>query len=167
MANAAFIRATPIGEAFCDNRASMMRNWPDQVGKARPRACGAAWGPSGVGTWFLAVAFLGTVSQVSSGLMTFGLAPAARAQSTDSASATPRGPIAAQSRDPVVTSDSPEYCGILMERISELTRTTAIPPPSDASELSEEGERMCVHGQTRGGILRLRRALAILKNGED
>ncbi len=70
-------------------------------------------------------------------------------------------------RDPVVTSDSPEYCGVLMDRISGITRTTSIPPPTDAAMLSEEGERMCVHGQTRGGILRLRRALEIMRHGED
>jgi hypothetical protein len=73
----------------------------------------------------------------------------------------------AQSRDPVVTSDTPEYCGVLMNRITGISRTTAMPPPTEAAELSEEGERMCVHGQTRGGILRLRRALAIMRHGED
>jgi len=73
----------------------------------------------------------------------------------------------AQARDPIVTSDSPEYCGVLMDRISGITRTTATPPPTEAAVLSEEGERMCVHGQTRGGILRLRRALEIMRHGED
>jgi hypothetical protein len=73
----------------------------------------------------------------------------------------------AQSHDPVVTSDTPEYCGVLMDRITDITRTTAMPPPTEAAVLSEEGERMCVHGQTRGGILRLRRALAIMRHAED
>jgi hypothetical protein len=71
------------------------------------------------------------------------------------------------SADPIVTSDTPEYCGVLRDRISGITRATALPPPTAAAELSEEGERMCVHGQTRAGILRLRRALEILRNGED
>jgi hypothetical protein len=73
----------------------------------------------------------------------------------------------AQSHDPIVTSDTVEYCGVLMDRISGITRTTAMPPPTEAAVLSEEGERMCVHGQTRGGILRLRRALEIMRHGED
>jgi hypothetical protein len=76
-------------------------------------------------------------------------------------------PALAQVQDPIVTSDTPEYCGVLMDRIIDITRTTAMPPPTEAAVLSEEGERMCVHGQTRGGILRLRRALAILLRGED
>jgi hypothetical protein len=73
----------------------------------------------------------------------------------------------AQSRDPIVTSDTPEYCGVLMDRITGITRATAAPPPTEAAMLSEEGERMCVHGQTRGGIMRLRRALEIMRRGEN
>jgi hypothetical protein len=76
-------------------------------------------------------------------------------------------PACAQSRDPIVTSDSPEYCGVLMNRISGITRATTAPLPTEVAVLSEEGERMCVHGQTRGGILRLRRALEIMRRGED
>jgi hypothetical protein len=73
----------------------------------------------------------------------------------------------AQSLDPTVTSDSPEYCDVLMDRISTLVRAASMPPPSEAAMLSEAGEWMCVHGQTRGGILRLRRALMIMRHGED
>jgi hypothetical protein len=76
-------------------------------------------------------------------------------------------PAYAQARDPIVTSDSPEYCGVLMNRINGVTRATAQPPPTEAALLSEEGERMCIHGQTRGGILRLRRALEIILHGDD
>jgi len=73
----------------------------------------------------------------------------------------------AQSRDPVVTSDTPEYCDVLLNRITGITRATALPPPTEVAVLSEEGERMCVHGQTRGGIMRLRRALEIMRHAED
>jgi hypothetical protein len=73
----------------------------------------------------------------------------------------------AQSIDPTVTSDSPEYCDVLMNRISGLSHAAAMPPPTEAATLSEEGERMCVHGQIRGGILRLRRALVLMRHGED
>jgi hypothetical protein len=73
----------------------------------------------------------------------------------------------AQSTEPTVTSDSPEYCGVLLDRINVMTRAAAMPPPTEAATLSEVGERMCVRGQTRGGILRLRRALAIMRHAED
>jgi hypothetical protein len=76
-------------------------------------------------------------------------------------------PVYAQTHDPIVTSDTPEYCGVLMNRITGITRATAQPVPTEAAMLSEEGERMCVHGQTRGGILRLRRALEIMLHGDD
>ena len=38
--------------------------------------------------------------------------------------------------------------------------------PSEATMLSEAGQWMCIHGQTRGGILRLRRAIAILNKSD-
>lgn len=76
-------------------------------------------------------------------------------------------PAYGQSADPIVTSDTPEYCGVLMERITLLSRSTTAPLPVEAATLSQEGERMCVHGQTRGGILRLRKALAIIRRGDD
>ena len=122
----------------------MMRNWSLPFGTALLVILGLA--PLGVDPFGLFPAGL-----VPSGVTPFGLTLAAQAQS----------------RDPIVTSDTPEYCGVLMDRITGITRTTATPPPTEAAELSEEGERMCVHGQTRGGILRLRRALAIMRHGED
>jgi hypothetical protein len=73
----------------------------------------------------------------------------------------------AQTADPIVTSDTVEYCGVLIDRITGLSRASVMPPPLSVAELSQEGERMCVHGQTRGGIMRLRRALAIMRHGED
>jgi hypothetical protein len=76
-------------------------------------------------------------------------------------------PAYGQMSDPIVTSDTPEYCGVLMDRISGLSRAAAAPVPVEAAMLSQEGERMCVRGQTRGGILRLRKALAIIRHGED
>jgi hypothetical protein len=77
-------------------------------------------------------------------------------------------PAFAQSRDPIVTSDTPEYCGVLMDRITGMTHTNTEPLPTEATLLSAEGEKMCVHGQTRGGIMRLRRAIAIMQqHGED
>jgi hypothetical protein len=76
-------------------------------------------------------------------------------------------PVGVQPPDPTVTSDSTEYCDVLLNKFTGLARTAVLPPPTEAALLSEEGERMCVHGQIRGGIMRLRRALMILRHGED
>jgi hypothetical protein len=61
-----------------------------------------------------------------------------------------------------VTTDTPAYCLQLLDRVSELVR--ALPsPPQEVTSLSTEGQRMCDQGQTRGGIMRLRRALVLLR----
>lgn len=79
-------------------------------------------------------------------------------------------PAAAQVRDPVqvrvptVISDTPEYCGVLKNRIDGLAQETPGAMPAEVAELSMEGERMCEHGHIRGGLLRLRRAIAILRH---
>jgi hypothetical protein len=71
-------------------------------------------------------------------------------------------PVAGQGAPQRVTTDTPEYCLQLLDRISELARNTDH-PPQEATDLSAEGQRMCDQGQTRGGILRLRRALMLLR----
>jgi hypothetical protein len=80
------------------------------------------------------------------------------------------GPLVAQDRivqaNPMeVTSDTPEYCLHLLDRISELARLAAVPAPREVTDLTTEGHRMCAHGQTRGGIMRLRSALMIMEKG--
>jgi hypothetical protein len=65
----------------------------------------------------------------------------------------------------VVTTDSPEYCQKLFDRIGQVLHTAAAPPPTEVASLSTEGQHMCNDGLTRGGILRLRRALLILEKG--
>ncbi|MDE2517050.1 MAG: hypothetical protein KGL12_13565 [Rhodospirillales bacterium] len=72
------------------------------------------------------------------------------------------GPVNGQS-PAVVTTDTPEYCLRLLDHVSELVRAAPPPPPAEAVMLSAEGQRMCNQGQTRGGIMRLRRALMILQ----
>jgi len=62
-----------------------------------------------------------------------------------------------------VTTDTPEYCQKLVDRLSQAIQIATEPPPVEVSSLSTEGERMCSAGLTRGGILRLRRALLILE----
>jgi hypothetical protein len=63
----------------------------------------------------------------------------------------------------VVTTDTPEYCQKLFDRLSQVIQAATAPPPVEVASLSTEGERMCSDGLTRGGILRLRRALLILE----
>jgi hypothetical protein len=58
--------------------------------------------------------------------------------------------------------DTPEYCVHLRERIRDAIRQHSRPPASEGAHLSGEGELMCDRGETRGGILRLRRAMHIL-----
>lgn len=69
--------------------------------------------------------------------------------------------VGGQSIVPTITSDTPAYCDLLMNRISGLSHGASL--PREAVMLSVEGEKMCVHGQIRGGIMRLRRALAIMR----
>ena len=66
----------------------------------------------------------------------------------------------------VVTTDTPEYCLHLLDRVSELVRIATLPVPREVTDLTTEGHRMCAHGQTRGGIMRLRSALMIMEKGD-
>ncbi len=77
------------------------------------------------------------------------------------------GPSAASGQAPrsnaeEVTTDTPQYCLHLLDMVSEMVRRSVQPPPHEVTDLSAEGQRMCDHGQTRGGILRLRRALLLM-----
>jgi hypothetical protein len=100
-------------------------------------------------------------------LATLGLLPFALTPLATLTGSAILAPAYAQTQDPIVTSDTPEYCGVLIDRITGITRATAAPPPTEVAVLSQEGARMCDHGQTRGGILRLRRALEIMRHGDD
>ncbi len=71
-------------------------------------------------------------------------------------------PVVGQQRAQMVTSDTPEYCLQLFDRVSELVRVAETPPPQEVTALSSEGQRMCDQGKTRGGIMRLRRALILM-----
>jgi hypothetical protein len=76
-------------------------------------------------------------------------------------------PVVGQSPPQRVTSDTPEYCLKLRDRVGELVRVAPAPPPQEVSFLSSEGQRMCDQGQTKGGILRLRRALMLMMHSGD
>jgi hypothetical protein len=64
-----------------------------------------------------------------------------------------------------ITTDTPEYCQKLLHRVSELVRLASTPVPRDVVDLTAEGQRMCDHGQPRGGIMRLRSALLLMEKG--
>ncbi len=74
--------------------------------------------------------------------------------------------VCAQSSVLEVTSDTPEYCLRLLDRLSDMVHLSPSPPPSEVTVLSTEGQRMCDKGQTRGGILRLRRAWLLMAHPE-
>jgi hypothetical protein len=61
-----------------------------------------------------------------------------------------------------VTTDTPEYCEKLAERVArdEKARPDA---PRQAEELAAEGHHMCDSGLIRGGLVRLRRAWLMLR----
>ena len=82
-----------------------------------------------------------------------GSAPSARTQ------------ILVQSGPMVVTTDTPEYCQELLLRVADLVRLANAPVPREVTDLTSEGQRMCDHGQTRGGIMRVRSALMMLEKG--
>lgn len=60
------------------------------------------------------------------------------------------------------TTDTLEYCKELLGRLDKLMRESRNSAATTARNLSEEGERLCQHGQTKGGILRLRQAYVLL-----
>jgi hypothetical protein len=64
-----------------------------------------------------------------------------------------------------VTTDTPEYCLHLLERLRQIE--LGRPPSKDVAFLSDEGRRMCDHGQIRAGITRLRRAMQIMLGSAD
>lgn len=81
------------------------------------------------------------------------------------------GPVAAQmeliqAKPMEVTTDTPEYCLYLLDRVSDLVRVAANPVPHEVTDLTTEGQRMCAHGQTRMGIMRLRSALMMMEKGD-
>ena len=76
------------------------------------------------------------------------------------------GPVRLIQTTPMaITTDTPEYCQKLLLRISEMVHLATAPIPREATDLTAEGRRMCDHGQTRGGIMRLRSALMVMEKG--
>lgn len=63
--------------------------------------------------------------------------------------------VSAEQATPRVISDSPEYCAELVSRFAALSPQAS----TQARELAEEGRKLCLEGQSRSGIAKLRRAL--------
>ncbi len=83
----------------------------------------------------------------------FGLAVTAHAQPAETETPATR-----------VTSDSPEFCAQLADMLRQDVRTHQLEPvPDEVRMLGREGRKMCREGHIRPGILRIRRALLILR----
>lgn len=86
------------------------------------------------------------------GLLTLGAATA----SSQTAPPPPSGPVQ-------VTTDTVEYCAFLAARIARAQQQRP-DAPRQVEELAEEGQHMCTTGLIRGGLVRLRRALLMLRS---
>ncbi len=64
-----------------------------------------------------------------------------------------------------VTTGTPEYCRHLLHRVSSLAHLATAPVSNEVADLTSEGRQMCENGQTRSGIMRLRRALMLMGKG--
>ncbi len=84
-------------------------------------------------------------------------------------SATPVGAQvpAVQVKPMQLTTDTPEYCLHLLDRISDQVRLATAPVPREVTILTTEGQRMCAHGQIRSGIARLRSAVMMMMERND
>lgn len=63
--------------------------------------------------------------------------------------------VSAEHATPRLMSDSPEYCAELLGRFAALGPQVS----SQSRALAEEGRKLCLEGQSRSGIAKLRRAL--------
>jgi hypothetical protein len=63
-----------------------------------------------------------------------------------------------------VTTEGAEYCAHLQQKYAQIERAGKPAAAAEAATLSNEGARMCGRGNTRAGILRLRRALVLIMN---
>ncbi len=61
-----------------------------------------------------------------------------------------------------VTTEGAEYCAHLQQKYDAIQKAGSNAAVPEAASLSTEGARMCGHGDTRAGILRLRRALVLM-----
>jgi hypothetical protein len=80
------------------------------------------------------------------------------------AAAVPAGGVAGSELPRVIT-HTRDYCEALSARAAELRQGQGS-MPAEAELLAAEGDRLCAQGQIRPGIMRLRRAIMLLREGE-
>ena len=68
------------------------------------------------------------------------------------------GGLQAQPAPVAVTTDTPEYCERMIERVATCPDLTA-----EMHRLLDEGRHLCERGEVRGGIMRLRRAMLLVQ----
>jgi hypothetical protein len=71
-------------------------------------------------------------------------------------------PVAAQTPE-AVTTDTADYCVQLQQRLTAEETAARNPPRREVTALAQQGHALCDEGQVRGGILRLRRALMMMR----
>ncbi len=74
----------------------------------------------------------------------------------------PQSPPVPQAGPMRVTTDTLEYCDDLAGRVAAERQHHPEPQP-EAEVLAQEGQHMCDTGLIRGGLVRLRRALLLLR----
>jgi hypothetical protein len=65
---------------------------------------------------------------------------------------------------PHMTTPTAQYCAHLVGEVAS-AEDRGLPMTPEARVLASEGNRMCEHGHYLGGVVRLRRALAIMRSG--
>ena len=76
-------------------------------------------------------------------------------------------PASSQSPPEQITTDTPAYCLQLRKEVGRKLPTAPEQMWPELHNLRSEGERMCDAGETRGGIIRLRRALVLIAHPSD
>jgi hypothetical protein len=61
-----------------------------------------------------------------------------------------------------ITTDTPAYCQLLLQRVHQLTRTAPDQARREVTDLADEGRRLCAGGEVRAGLLRLRHAVVLM-----
>ena len=70
--------------------------------------------------------------------------------------------VAGQATAERLTTDTAEYCAHLVDRLRQVEHDRGHAASPEVVALSDEGQLMCDHGETRRGILRLRRAMRLM-----
>ncbi len=58
--------------------------------------------------------------------------------------------------------DTPHYCAELLDEVEAAQQALVEPAPPAVERLTDEGRQLCLLGEVRGGVTRLRRAMVLL-----